>query len=65
MMQINYPFNTTNYTQVEFGRPYRIEKSYDITILYLGSIVDANTTSMIEWKKIPDPQVLGAINVLC
>jgi len=64
IQQISYPFNATNYTLLEFGKPYRIEKNYDITILYLGSIIDANTTSLIEWKKIPDPVGLqGVINL--
>ena len=61
MMQINYPFNATNYTLLEFGKPYRIEKNYDITILYLGSIIDGNSTSLIEWKKIPDPASLQGV----
>ena len=47
MMRINYPFNSSNYTMVDFGKPYRIDKSDDITILYLGSIINANTTSLI------------------
>ena len=62
MMKINYPFNASNYTMVEFGKTYHIQKTDDITILYLGSLIDQNTTSLIEWKKIPEP--LSAIRAL-
>ena len=55
MMRINYPFSVSDYNVLEFGKAYRINKADDITILYLGSIVEANTTSFLEWKSVPDP----------
>ena len=54
-MILTYPYNMTNYTMVNLGEKMRLAKTEDITLIYLGSTNNQNTTSMFQWKNIPDP----------
>ena len=64
-MILTYPFNITNYTKVNLGEKMRVAKTEDITLIYLGSTNNQNTTSMFEWKNIPDPAVKSALHQIC
>ena len=63
-MILTYPYNLTNYTMVPLGQTMRLSKSEDITLIYLGSIYNQNTTSMFQWKNIPDPVVKSALHLI-
>ena len=60
-MILTYPYNMTNYTMVNLGENMRLAKSEDMTLIYLGSTNNQNTTSMFKWKNIPDPVVKSAL----
>ena len=64
-MILTYPYNITNYTMLPIGEKMRVSKSEDMTLIYLGSISNQNTTSMFSWKNIPDPVKKSALHQIC
>ena len=64
-MILTFPYNMTNYTMVPLGQKMRLAKSEDMTMIYLGSINNQNTSSIFQWKNIPDPVVKSALYQIC
>ncbi len=64
-MIISYPYNITNYTMVPLGQTIRVAKSEDMTLIYLGSVNNWNSTSIFKWKNVPDSAVKSALYQIC
>ena len=54
IMTLDFPFNTSKFEDMTLNSPYRINTVDQMTFIYLGSVVNQNTTSRLMWKKVPD-----------
>ena len=56
MMKIDFPFETTSYLKLDQGKSTRINPEDHMTYIYLGSMVNQDVLTTLEWSKYVEPK---------